>query len=181
MPIKHLRQAEVAQRWSVSHRTLERWRWTGQGPRFLKVGGRVVYRVEDIEAYEAEQLRVGLGRQRLSSNDPLLRHKTTARRLYDDTLRAATAAGCFDAVLLNERGEVADGARSSIFVEGDDGCLLTPPLAAGALAGVLRQSLIDCGRAREGETIHVPTPGRTHTAKVVGTVFFDPENKRLSA
>jgi hypothetical protein len=27
------------------------------GPRFLKVGGRVVYRVEDIEAYEAGQLR----------------------------------------------------------------------------------------------------------------------------
>ena len=53
MPIKHLRQAEVAQRWCVSHRTLERWRWTGQGPRFLKVGGRVVYRVEDIEAYES--------------------------------------------------------------------------------------------------------------------------------
>lgn len=57
MLIKHLRQAEVAQRWSVSHRTLERWRWTGQGPRFLKVGGRVVYRIEDIEAYETEQLR----------------------------------------------------------------------------------------------------------------------------
>lgn len=57
MVIKHLRQAEVAQRWSISPRTLERWRWTGQGPRFMKVGGRVVYRAEDIEAYEAEQLR----------------------------------------------------------------------------------------------------------------------------
>ena len=57
MPVKHLKQTEVAQRWCVSHRTLERWRWTGQGPRFLKVGGRVVYRIEDIEAYEADQLR----------------------------------------------------------------------------------------------------------------------------
>jgi hypothetical protein len=47
----------VAERWSVSPRTLERWRWTGQGPRFLKIGGRVVYRIEDIEAYEAGQLR----------------------------------------------------------------------------------------------------------------------------
>jgi hypothetical protein len=36
---------------------LERWRWIGTGPKFLKVGGRVVYRIEDIEAYEAEQLR----------------------------------------------------------------------------------------------------------------------------
>jgi len=34
------------------HRTLERWRWTGDGPKFLKVGGRVVYRLSDIEEYE---------------------------------------------------------------------------------------------------------------------------------
>ena len=51
-----LTQAALAKRWNVSPRTLERWRWTGQGPQFLKVGGRVVYRIEDIEAYEAEQL-----------------------------------------------------------------------------------------------------------------------------
>jgi hypothetical protein len=57
MSIKHLTQDEVAERWSVSPRTLEGWRWMGQGPRFLKIGGRVVYRVADIEAYEAEQLR----------------------------------------------------------------------------------------------------------------------------
>ena len=55
--VRHLDQEEVASRWSISPRTLERWRWIGQGPRFLKIGGRVVYRVEDIEAYEAEQLR----------------------------------------------------------------------------------------------------------------------------
>jgi hypothetical protein len=41
----------------VSERTLERWRWLGQPPRFLKIGGRVVYRLEDIEAFEAKQLR----------------------------------------------------------------------------------------------------------------------------
>ncbi len=56
-PIKHLNQVEVARRWSLSPRTLERWRWIGQGPQFLKVGGRVIYRLADIEAFEAEQLR----------------------------------------------------------------------------------------------------------------------------
>ena len=56
-PIKHLNQMEVARRWSLSPRTLERWRWIGQGPQFLKVGGRVVYRLADIEAFEAGQLR----------------------------------------------------------------------------------------------------------------------------
>jgi hypothetical protein len=51
--IKHLRQINLATRWSLSPRTLERWRWLGEGPPFIKIGGRVVYRQEDIEAYEA--------------------------------------------------------------------------------------------------------------------------------
>jgi hypothetical protein len=54
---RHLNQRELAERWNISARSLERWRWIGEGPRFLKLGGRVVYRLEDIEAYEAEQLR----------------------------------------------------------------------------------------------------------------------------
>lgn len=56
-PIKHLNQIELSRRWSISPRTLERWRWLGQGPRYLKIGGRVVYRLEDIEAFEAQQAR----------------------------------------------------------------------------------------------------------------------------
>ena len=55
--VKHLNQVELSRRWSLSPRTLERWRWLGEGPRFLNIGGRVVYRLEDIEAYEAEQMR----------------------------------------------------------------------------------------------------------------------------
>ncbi len=51
--IKHLRQTNLATRWNLSPRTLERWRWLGEGPPFIKIGGRVVYRQEDIEAYEA--------------------------------------------------------------------------------------------------------------------------------
>ncbi len=47
-----INQIELAVRWRISHRTLERWRWSGEGPTFLKVGGRVVYRVSDIEDYE---------------------------------------------------------------------------------------------------------------------------------
>jgi hypothetical protein len=57
LTIRHLNQTELAGRWRMSERTLERWRWLGQPPRFLKIGGRVVYRIEDIEAFEAKQLR----------------------------------------------------------------------------------------------------------------------------
>lgn len=54
--LAHLNQVELSRRWKLSPRTLERWRWLGQGPRYLKVGGRVVYRLEDIEEFEALQL-----------------------------------------------------------------------------------------------------------------------------
>jgi hypothetical protein len=57
--IRHLTQQELARRWSVSPRTLERWRWLKQGPDYLKIGGRVVYRREDVELFEALQLQKG--------------------------------------------------------------------------------------------------------------------------
>jgi hypothetical protein len=53
---KHLNQIELSRRWSISPRTLERWRWLHQGPRYLKIGGRILYRLDDIEAYEASQV-----------------------------------------------------------------------------------------------------------------------------
>lgn len=57
MSVKHLNQIDLARRWSISPRTLERWRWIGQGPRYIKIGGRVIYRVEEVEAFEAQQTR----------------------------------------------------------------------------------------------------------------------------
>jgi hypothetical protein len=57
--MRHLRQKDLAARWHVSPRTLERWRWIGTGPKFLKVEGRVIYRLEDVEAYERSQVRSG--------------------------------------------------------------------------------------------------------------------------
>ena len=56
MGIQHLTQKALARRWCLSARTLERWRWLGMGPRFMKVGGRVRYRLADIEAFEQSRL-----------------------------------------------------------------------------------------------------------------------------
>ena len=52
-----LNEIEVADRWRVTPSTLQRWRWLKRGPVYLKIGGRVVYRLEDIEAFETAQLR----------------------------------------------------------------------------------------------------------------------------
>lgn len=53
---EHLNQLELARRWKISPRTLERWRWLKLGPAYLKIGKRVVYRLEDIEDHEQEML-----------------------------------------------------------------------------------------------------------------------------
>ena len=55
--LAHINQCQLAKRWNMSPRTLERWRWLGRGPVFLKLGGRVVYRLEDIENYEVNHLQ----------------------------------------------------------------------------------------------------------------------------
>ncbi|TAH37829.1 MAG: DNA-binding protein [Alphaproteobacteria bacterium] len=55
-PIQHINQKELSERLGVSCRTLERWRWIGIGPRFIKIGGRVRYRLCDIETYEHSRL-----------------------------------------------------------------------------------------------------------------------------
>lgn len=57
MSVKHLNQVELARRWVISEACLERWRCEGIGPVFLKLQGRVLYRVEDVESYEAQCLR----------------------------------------------------------------------------------------------------------------------------
>jgi para-aminobenzoate synthetase/4-amino-4-deoxychorismate lyase len=88
-----------------------------------------------------------LADRRVDSRRLLQRHKTTARHLYDAALQVL-APGVFDVVFLNERGEVAEGARSNVFVE-RDGLLWTPPLESGALPGVLRAELLAAGLARE--------------------------------
>ena len=56
--------------------------------------------------------------------------------------------GGFDALFLNERDEVCEGARSNVFVR-LDGVLYTPPLACGLLPGILRRRLLESGEARE--------------------------------
>jgi len=113
-----------------------------------KAGGIDVQAVAFDGSAPAHHL-AAMAEQRIDSGDVLRRHKTTARPLYDAALAGLPAdSPVFDLVFLNELGEVAEGARSNVFVE-RDGLLLTPPLASGALPGVLRADLLAGGKARE--------------------------------
>lgn len=48
---------QLAARWGLSEKTLERWRMLGSGPVFLKLGGRVLYQVVEVEAHEIKRTR----------------------------------------------------------------------------------------------------------------------------
>ena len=86
---------------------------------------------------------------RLNSADPLLYHKTTRRELYDgEWQKFHDEIGADEVVYLNERGELAEGSRTTIFIE-RDGRLFPPHLAAGLLPGTLRADLLETGRVVE--------------------------------
>lgn len=56
MSDQFLNQKQLARRWGLSPRTLECWRWRRQGPVYFKLGGRVTYRVADIEQFESANI-----------------------------------------------------------------------------------------------------------------------------
>ena len=65
-----LKQKDVARRWGISHRTLERWRVVGGGPRFVKIGAHALYRLRDVEAYEADRVRSSTREQTDAAAEP---------------------------------------------------------------------------------------------------------------
>ena len=87
----------------------------------------------------------------LDPSDWRLMHKTSDRGFYEDALEAAHTFGAAEAVLVRADGLVTEGSWTSVFVDGPDGVLLTPPLSLGLLPGVLREDLIATSRAREAE------------------------------
>lgn len=84
------------------------------------------------------------------TGDWRLRHKTSDRSFYEDALRIGRDHGAGEALLLRDDGLLTEGSYTNIFVE-RDGILLTPHVGLGLLPGILRQSLMEQGRAREAE------------------------------
>lgn len=104
----------------------------------LDAEGRVEWMVAALPPAKAEW-RVGIAAERLRSDDPWLRVKSTKREVYDRA-RAALPEGLDEVLFLNERGEVCDGSITSVFFDRGQG-MRTPPLSCGLLPGVLRAEL----------------------------------------
>jgi 4-amino-4-deoxychorismate lyase len=93
--------------------------------------------------------RLALAKTRLDAGDDWLRHKTTRRAVYDAD-RAALPDGVDELIYMNTRGDLCEGTITNLFVRKGD-VLVTPPISAGCLPGVLRSSLICAGKARVGK------------------------------
>jgi para-aminobenzoate synthetase / 4-amino-4-deoxychorismate lyase len=102
----------------------------------------------------------------VSSMDWRLHHKSTSREPYAALDRIKPLHPEVDEVILvNERGELTEGCRSTLFIE-RDGLWLTPPLSAGLLDGCLRREMLENGPQRTIESILTPRDLET------GTVWF---------
>ena len=89
-----------------------------------------------------EELRVAIARQHTDPGGPMLFHKTTHRPLYGPAYEAAARAGFADVLFFNLRGQLTEGAISSVLVE-KGGRWATPPVECGLLPGVYRRHLLE--------------------------------------
>jgi len=80
-------------------------------------------------------------------SDFRLRYKTTARRFLE---MARREGGAFETVFTDPQGRLTEGSFTNVFVERGDR-LITPPLERGLMPGLLRQRLIDEGKAEEAD------------------------------
>jgi branched-chain amino acid aminotransferase len=96
-------------------------------------------------AYSEGVAALLVGDPRPAGADPAA--KTGAHLPHVLAVRAARAAGAHEALLLDGRGFVTEGASSNVFAV-RAGRLLTPPLAAGILPGVTRGLVLALARER---------------------------------
>ena len=114
----------------------------------LDAGGEAHVEAKPLEDPGPDPLPICLSGIRIASNHPRYHHKTTDRDPYDRARRAAEAASCYDALLVNERGEITEGAITNVFVRKADEWF-TPPLSSGLLAGIGRRVFLLRHAARE--------------------------------
>lgn len=65
---KLLSEREVEERYGMKIRTLRKWRWSGEGPPYAKLGRSVRYRPEDIEDFIKCRLRTSTSSPRIENH-----------------------------------------------------------------------------------------------------------------
>ncbi len=113
----------------------------GAEPKLTIVASATVGGTYPAELYE-QGATVVVSRYRQSRFDPTVGHKTTSYFARLAALREAHAAGALEALWLDDNGQVAEGAISSVFaVRGGRVC--TPALETPILPGITRVAVIE--------------------------------------
>ena len=84
-----LTEIELAARWSMSPKTLQRWRTTRFGPAYLKLGKKIQYQVSAIESYE-NQVRTNVANE--GTEEIILYLRQTGQATVDQ-IRSACLGG----------------------------------------------------------------------------------------
>lgn len=125
------------------------------GPRRVRLelaeGGSFEITDTPLAAASSKPWQLAISRNRMDAANRFLFHKTTRRAHYDDErVHLASETGCDEALFLNEDGFLTEGSFTTLFVR-KDGRLLTPALRHGLLPGILREALLETGRAHEAD------------------------------
>jgi branched-chain amino acid aminotransferase len=111
---------------------------------------QVIIIVDDIALYPPELYENGLEIVTVSTirNHPNALNPRIKSLNYLNNIMAqieAVQAGCFEALMLNHKGEVAECTGDNIFIV-KRGILKTPPTDAGILEGITRDAVIELAR-----------------------------------
>lgn len=111
---------------------------------------QVIIIVDDIALYPPELYENGLEIMTVSTirNHPNALNPRIKSLNYLNNILAqieAVQAGCFEALMLNHKGEVAECTGDNVFVA-KRGALRTPPTDAGILEGITRDAVIELAR-----------------------------------
>ncbi len=113
----------------------------------LEADGKIKVEYSIIDNSEnTPPLRLAFAAYRVDSANPMLFHKTTYRKIYQEA-RHSQAEGD-DVILINENGEITETCVYNILLRiGED--YITPAAKCGLLPGSYRAWLLDNGLARE--------------------------------
>jgi branched-chain amino acid aminotransferase len=118
----------------------------------LSGAGRLLVTADPIRPLPRAWFRNGaelmIAPWRRDGRAPLSGHKTLSYAEHVVAHEEALERGCADAVLVGLRGELLEGACSTIFLV-RDGRLVTPALAQGILPGVTRKVVMELESVRE--------------------------------
>jgi branched-chain amino acid aminotransferase len=106
------------------------------------------YQPPDASQYRSGVAAVFVPELRIDAQGPLAGLKSLCWQTNRLALLRAERAGAFEALLLNERGGLVEGARSNLLVVLEDG-IFTPRLEDGCLPGTVRRRLLEAGAIAE--------------------------------